>query len=121
MSQGMASKRFLRKIGIELSAIENAAWTRRHAAAHGGKMADESIIDTIRETKLLKLIIHRIVLKITEASESYYDYYTFDFPIRKVPAPVPSSGLPSFSYRTEHLDENRLCYEHFSEPFDQGL
>ncbi len=31
------------------------------------------------------------------------------------------SGLPSFSYRTEHLDENRLCYEHFSEPFDQGL
>ncbi len=34
---------------------------------------------------------------------------------------VGASGLPSFSYRTEHLDENRLCYEHFSEPFDQGL
>ncbi len=35
--------------------------------------------------------------------------------------PYLGSGLPSFSYRTEHLDENRLCYEHFSEPFDQGL
>lgn len=31
------------------------------------------------------------------------------------------SGLPSFLDRTEHLNENRLCYQHFSEPFDQGL
>ena len=31
-----------------------------------------------------------------------------------------SSGLPSFLYRTEHLNENWLCYQHFSEPFDQG-
>ena len=33
--------------------------------------------------------------------------------------PLPS-GLPSFLYRTEHLNENWLCYQHFSEPFDQG-
>ena len=31
------------------------------------------------------------------------------------------SGLPSFLDRTEHLNENRLCNQHFSEPFDQGL
>ena len=31
-----------------------------------------------------------------------------------------TSGLPSFLYRTEHLNENWLCYQHFSEPFDQG-
>ncbi len=41
--------------------------------------------------------------------------------VRPLPVPARDSGLPSFSYRTEHLDENRLCYEHFSEPFDQGL
>ena len=31
------------------------------------------------------------------------------------------SGLPSFLDRTEHLNENRLCCQHLSEPFDQGL
>src|SRR5271166_1673261 len=31
------------------------------------------------------------------------------------------SRLPSFSYSTEHLDEDRLCNEHFREPLDQGL
>src|SRR5271165_7117275 len=34
---------------------------------------------------------------------------------------VLGSRLPSFSYSTEHLDEDRLCNEHFREPLDQGL
>jgi len=35
--------------------------------------------------------------------------------------PFAPSGLPSFLNRTEHLNENRLCNQHFSEPFDQGV
>jgi len=31
------------------------------------------------------------------------------------------SGLPSFSNRTEHFAEHRLCCQHLGELFDQGL
>ena len=30
------------------------------------------------------------------------------------------SGLPSFLYRTERLSEDRLFYQHFGEPIDEG-
>lgn len=90
MPKDKASEILLKEIGIELSEIENAAWKRRHIGAHGGEMPEDSIIDTIRETKLLKIILHRMVLKITGASNSYFDYYTLNFPIRKLTDPVPS-------------------------------
>ena len=32
-----------------------------------------------------------------------------------------ASELPSLLNRTKHLDEYRLCRQHFGEPFDQGL
>jgi len=30
------------------------------------------------------------------------------------------SGLPSFLYCTERLNEDRLLYQHFGEPLDEG-
>ncbi|HEY3910148.1 MAG TPA: hypothetical protein VGM07_09670 [Stellaceae bacterium] len=67
------SEKLLAEIGITLSPAETAAWKKRHIAAHGGELDPKSVIPTIRATKLLKIILHRIVLKITGASESYYD------------------------------------------------
>jgi hypothetical protein len=49
---------------------------------------DEDPIAIIRETKLLKLIFHRILLKITNGSDTYRDYYSLKFPIRKLEDPV---------------------------------
>src|SRR5271166_905834 len=42
-------------------------------------------------------------------------------PSCRTPVGPSASRLPSFSYSTEHLDEDRLCNEHFREPLDQGL
>ena len=81
---------FLATIGITLSPVESAAWKRRNQAAHGAEIDLDSVIPTIMETKLLKIILHRIVLKITGASDRYYDDYTIGHAIRNVTDPVPS-------------------------------
>jgi hypothetical protein len=83
------SEKLLAEIGITLSPLEMAAWKRRHIAAHGGDLELDSVIPTIRETKLLKLILHRIVLKITGANDRYYDDYSIGHAVRKVTDPVP--------------------------------
>jgi hypothetical protein len=84
------SEKLLSEIGVALSPLEMAAWKRRHVAAHGGELELDSVVPTIRETKLLKLILHRIVLKITGASDRYYDDYSIGHAVRKVTDPVPS-------------------------------
>jgi hypothetical protein len=84
------SEAFLATIGITLSPVESAAWKRRNQAAHGAEIDLNSVIPTIMETKLLKIILHRIVLKITGASDRYYDDYTIGHAIRNVIEPVPS-------------------------------
>jgi hypothetical protein len=84
------SEKLLAEIGITLSPVENTAWKRRNMAAHGGELDLDSVIPTIRETKLLKIILHRIVLKITGASDRYHDDYSIGHAIRKVTDPVPT-------------------------------
>jgi hypothetical protein len=84
------SENILAEIGITLGKIEAAAWKRRNQAAHGTEIDTDSVIPTIMETKLLKIILHRMVLKITGASDRYYDDYTIGHAIRNVTEPVPS-------------------------------
>jgi hypothetical protein len=87
---GVLSEKMLAEIGITLGHVETAAWKRRNIAAHGGEVDLDSIIPTIMETKLLKIILHRIVLKITGASDRYYDDYSVGHAIRNVREPIPS-------------------------------
>ncbi|HQT90320.1 MAG TPA: hypothetical protein PK677_17605 [Acidiphilium sp.] len=84
------SEKMFAEIGITLGQVEAGAWRRRNIAAHGGELDIDSVIPTIMETKLLKIILHRIVLKITGASDRYYDDYTLGHAIRNVTEPVPS-------------------------------
>lgn len=51
---------------------------------------EDSAIPTIRENKLLKIILNRLVLKITNARESYYDDYTIGHARRHINEPVPN-------------------------------
>jgi hypothetical protein len=87
---GVLSEKMLAETGITLGQVEAAAWKRRNLAAHGGEIDRDAVIPTIRETKLLKIILHRIVLKITGASDRYYDDYSIGHAIRNVTDPVPS-------------------------------
>jgi hypothetical protein len=90
MPKSISSEKLLAEIGLPLSTIEEVAWARRHRAAHGGEIDENSTIPTIKETKLLQLILHRLILKITGASDFYYDYYSIGLPIRPLIEPVPS-------------------------------
>ena len=47
----------------------------------------------------------------------------FDFCFRRdlvLDQTVVPSGLPSFLNCTERVDEDRLLYQHFGEPLDEG-
>lgn len=70
MPRGATSEQLLSDLGLRLGPIERAAWQKRNTAAHGGRMADDdAIVDVIRQTKLLRILLCRMVLSMTGASE----------------------------------------------------
>ena len=78
-------------IGIQLGTDEWEAWKRRNDAAHGNEIEDGAVLDAIRDMKLLNVLFHRLLLRITNASDNYFDYVTPGFPIRNLKEPVPSA------------------------------
>ncbi len=50
-------------------------------------------LDVIRDIKLLKVMFHRMVLRILNGADNYLDYATPGFPIRKLADPVPSQRV----------------------------
>lgn len=82
-------EKMLSEIGVTLGSAETAAWKRRNLAAHGVVVDSESAVPTIRDTKLLRIILHRLILKITGARDCYVDDFTVGHAVRKVVDPVP--------------------------------
>jgi hypothetical protein len=91
MTSRMVSDKVMAEIGISLNGVETDAWKRRNTAAHGGEISQESMLRNIRETKLLRLIFHRILLKLTGASDTYNDDFTIGHPVRPLSESVPDS------------------------------
>jgi hypothetical protein len=87
----------LKDIGIALGADESQAWKRRNDAAHGIAMEEGEELDVIRDINLLKVMFHRMLLRIINGADSYHDYATPGFPIRKLVDPVPrASSKPAY-------------------------
>ena len=91
------TKRFLEHINIELGEAELGALRHRNFAAHGSTGDAENPVDTIRGFQLLRLTFNRVLLRVTNASDSYYDYCTYDnrtraFPERNLRDPVPAES-----------------------------
>jgi hypothetical protein len=82
----------LKDIGVVLGPDESQAWKRRNDAAHGIAMEDGEELDVIRDIKLLKVMFHRMVLRIINGADTYHDYATPGFPIRKLADPVPPAS-----------------------------
>jgi hypothetical protein len=82
----------LKDIGIGLGVDESQAWKRRNDAAHGIAMETGEELDVIRDIKLLKVMLHRMVLRIINGADTYHDYATPGFPIRKLADPVPPAS-----------------------------
>ena len=79
-------------IGIELGVDESQAWRRRNEAAHGIAMEAGGELDLIRDIKLLKVMFHRMLLRIINGADTYLDYATPGFPIRGLADPVPTES-----------------------------
>lgn len=90
--QSVLSRRFLSALGLEVSAPETAVWKNRNDAAHGKGVDEERVIQLIRENKILKVLINRIILCVSGASDHYYDYYTIGRPTRALREPIPADN-----------------------------
>jgi hypothetical protein len=88
--QRVIIERFLMSINIQLGADEKQAWRRRNDAAHGNELKSGSELQIIRDTQLLKILFHRILMRVTNATDTYYDYCTPGFPVRNLSDSVPS-------------------------------
>jgi hypothetical protein len=79
----------LKDIGIAPGVDEWQAWKRRNDAAHGVATETGEELDAIRDIKLLKVLFHRMVLRIVDGADSYRDYATLEFPTRRLAEPAP--------------------------------
>lgn len=84
MPASIISDKFFKAIGLELTEFEKAAFNQRNALVHGYLIEEDRHIGVIKNTKILKLIFHQMLLRITNASEYYYDYYSLNFPIKNI-------------------------------------
>jgi hypothetical protein len=83
-------KAVLQAIGIELGADEDTAWQRRNDAAHGQPIPEGDELAAIRDMKLLRGVFHRMLLRISNATDSYADYVSPNHPYRRLQEPAPS-------------------------------
>jgi hypothetical protein len=77
------------KIGIKLGEPEKAAWGRRNRAVHGSRIGSDEYVQVVRDIKLLNIVFNRMLIAMTNASDSYIDYYSTDHPVRNISEPVP--------------------------------
>lgn len=82
------SERFFKALELNLGELEKSAWQRRNDAAHGNQLRDGDHISLVRDIKLLKLVLHRILLKRANICDHYIDYYSLGFPTRELANPV---------------------------------
>ena len=87
-------KAIFRATGIDLGADEDAAWRRRNDAAHGTPIPEGEELAAIREMKLLTGLFHRMLLRISDASDAYIDYVSLGNPLRPLKEP-PSMAAAS--------------------------
>jgi hypothetical protein len=89
-------KAVLQTIGIELGSDEDDAWKRRNDAAHGVPIPEGDELAAIRDMMLLRVLFHRLLLRMSGAADSYVDYVTPGFAYRPLNEPVPSMlGSPT--------------------------
>lgn len=84
----------LKHLEIELGEDEKKAWRSRHNAAHGNPMNPTEVREIIRDTHLMRIVFHRMILRIVNGSEAYYDYASPPagkfFPVLSLGKPSPS-------------------------------
>ena len=89
--QRILADRFYSSLGLFLGPLETAAWDRRNDAAHGNVETPGAEIENFRSTKILRIVLARVVLKLLDGSEEYIDYYTLTHPTRGLGEAIPDT------------------------------
>lgn len=90
--QSLVSEKFFKNINLEISKLEKRVWSNRNKAAHGAGIKEGDEIKTIRENKVLMVLMNRIVLSLSNSSETYYDYYSLERPTRNIKDGIPDEN-----------------------------
>jgi hypothetical protein len=77
-------------IDLDLGEDEDEAWKRRNRAAHGLPIEEGKELSAIRDTHLLEGLFHRMLLRISGASDRYVDYASLHIPYRYLKEPPAS-------------------------------
>jgi hypothetical protein len=92
MPHQAVTESILDRMKLQFGKAERTAWRRRNDAAHGRAIPPGSELEAIRDTKYLRGLFDRMLLKLVNASDSYIDYSTPKHPIRPLAeAPTPPS------------------------------
>ncbi|MBX9269214.1 hypothetical protein [Chromobacterium violaceum] len=92
--QSVILERFMKSIELETSPLEKKVWSNRNRAAHGGSVNEENAEKIIRGNKILLTILHRILLKLGNHSECYYDFYNINRPRTCIATPIIDMQKP---------------------------
>lgn len=91
--QRILASRFYSHLGLSLGPLENDAWNNRNDAAHGNSIAEDNLINYMRDTKILRIILNRIILNLIDASDFYVDGYTIGHAVRLLSDHIPEEDL----------------------------
>lgn len=87
MPQSMLTTNLMKSLGLALGPREEKALRTRNISAHG---KDQEVdVEWIRDLKILRVRLHRMVIAMTGASDQYYDYFTIGRPTRGLSEAIP--------------------------------
>lgn len=87
--QSIVTERLYEFLNLEFTSVERVAWERRNHSAHGKSIEAGEHINLIRDIKVLKVLFHRLLIKVSEGSDDYIDYFSLNHPIRKIEVGIP--------------------------------
>lgn len=92
--QRILASRLYSKLHLSMGNLELSAWNKRNDAAHGNEIPKDEMMEFIRDTKILRIMLFRIILRITNGGDKYIDYFTYHHPVRNVGDAIPSQDSP---------------------------
>ena len=90
--QKVVMERFLSALELKVGKLELDVWSNRNRAAHGST-STENPGQLIRENKVLRVLMNRILTALSDAHVSYYDYYNYGRLTVPLADPIPDDGL----------------------------
>lgn len=87
--QAIITERLLKILKLQFGKREKDAWKRRNDAGHGNEIDPDGYVELIRDIKLLRIRLHKMLFAMTGASDSYNDDFTIGHAVRKLGEPVP--------------------------------